>query len=273
MTRHIASVLQRHHSRSLGGLLLLLGGLALVGCYIVSPEDQATAEDVDGQSFVFANGAVFHTALANAKTTLAFSNNANNFTLTSAGGEASGGNRFGSCILTVTTSNYTAGDGPQQGDVITLEPCDFDSSDKTLSVGRGSIEATSEPSSSEGTGTSTTNQQATASDLNNRSFSFANGAAFDSGLATTATTLMFTDSARSFALSSSSIGRTASGTHNFGSSSCILTFSESNYLSGQGPQVGSVVTLSRCTFNSTNTTLTVTNNGVTRTSTTAVAVP
>ena len=115
-------------------ILVTAGVLLLCGCGGGSNVEQATAMDVNNQSFTFADGQVFDPALTNISTTLTFTNNANNFTLSSAGGSATGTNVFGSCILTVTSSTYLSGAGPQVGAVITLSPCDFNSSDNTLSV-------------------------------------------------------------------------------------------------------------------------------------------
>src|SRR5262245_11028109 len=88
----------------LGALLTIIGVFILAGCYLSRTTDQATASDVNNQSFTFANGAVFNTNLVNVSTTLCFTDNATTFTLSSAGGMATGSNRFDSCILTVTTS-------------------------------------------------------------------------------------------------------------------------------------------------------------------------
>ena len=115
-------------------ILITAGVLLLCGCEKGNTVEQATAMDVNNQSFTFADGQVFDPALTNISTTLTFTNNANNFTLSSAGGSATGTNVFGSCILTVTSSTYLSGAGPQVGAVITLSPCDFNSSDNTLSV-------------------------------------------------------------------------------------------------------------------------------------------
>jgi len=115
-------------------ILVTAGVLLLCGCGGGNTVEQATAMDVNNQSFTFADGQVFDPALTNISTTLTFTNNANNFTLSSAGGSATGTNVFGSCILTVTSSTYLSGAGPQVGAVITLSPCDFNSSDNTLSV-------------------------------------------------------------------------------------------------------------------------------------------
>src|SRR5438093_634290 len=107
----------------LGALLTIIGMFILAGCYLSRTIDQATASDVNNQSFTFTSGAVFNSGLINVSTALAFTNNATQFTLTSATGTATGTNRFGSCILTVTTSTYLVGAGPQANSVMTLSPC------------------------------------------------------------------------------------------------------------------------------------------------------
>src|SRR5439155_27070524 len=106
---------------------------------------QANINDVDNQSFTFTSGAVFNQALANVSTTLAFFNNATNFVLSSGNGIATGTNTFGSCTLTVTTSTYVSGTGPQVNDAIRLNTCDFDIPNKTLVVGNGTTTVTSSP--------------------------------------------------------------------------------------------------------------------------------
>src|SRR5215813_5790286 len=117
---------------SLGALLTMAGALMLWGC--TSTPGQATADDVDNTAFTFPSGAVFHPALANVATTLQFIDNANTFILSSRNGTASGNNRFGSCILTVTSSAYISWTGPQVNNVITLNPCNFDSTNNNLTV-------------------------------------------------------------------------------------------------------------------------------------------
>ena len=72
--------------------------------------------------------------------------------------------------------------------------------------------------------------QATASDVNNRSFAFPNGAVFHPDLVNVAVTLSFTDNAATFRLSSS--GGMATGTNRF--DSCILTVTTSTYGAGRG---------------------------------------
>lgn len=123
---------------------LALGGvMSLGGCS--DDVQRVQAGDVNNRAFTFASGEVFNAALTHVTTTLAFSNNAGNFTLTSANGMASGLNTFGSCTLTVTASTYAIGAGPQQNDAIRLDPCDFDIPNKTLVVGNGLITAVSSP--------------------------------------------------------------------------------------------------------------------------------
>src|SRR5262245_14363292 len=76
----------------LGALLTILGVFTLAGCYLSRTIDQAKASDVNDRNFAFTNGAVFHSALTNVATALAFSNNAQNFTLCSGSNTASGTN-------------------------------------------------------------------------------------------------------------------------------------------------------------------------------------
>ena len=141
----------RHILLTLGVVLTITGALILSGC--AATDGQATADDVNNKAFTFLNGTVFHPALTGV-TTLEFTDKANTFTLSSAGETASGSNHFGSCILTVSTSTYAPGTGPQVNDAITLSPCDFDSTDNTLSVTNGTITATSVPAVTVGTSSS-----------------------------------------------------------------------------------------------------------------------
>ena len=122
-------------------LLAIAGAVILWGCS--DHTEQATVADVNNEAFTFSSGAVFHPALTNSATTLTFTNNATTFTLASAEGMAAGTNTFGSCILAVTTSTYSLRAGPQANDVLTLDPCDFDNTDNTLTVSHGGITATS----------------------------------------------------------------------------------------------------------------------------------
>ena len=135
--------------RGFVALIAIAGTMSLLGC---SPAVQpAIADDLNNQSFTFSSGAVFNPGLANIATTLAFSNNSANFTLSSAGGAVVGTNTFGNaCTLTVTgpapdKSLYAIGAGPQMNDVIRLAPCDFDIDNKVLLIGNGTTTATSSP--------------------------------------------------------------------------------------------------------------------------------
>src|SRR5215813_12841893 len=139
-------------SRTMRGFVALIaiaGAMSLLRC---SPAVQpAIVDDLNNQSFTFQSGAVFNPGLANMETTLAFNNNAANFTLSSAGGAVVGTNTFGNaCTLTVTgpapdKSPYAIGTGPQTNDVIRLAPCDFDIDNKVLLIGNGTTTATSSP--------------------------------------------------------------------------------------------------------------------------------
>ena len=134
-------------SRTMRGfvaLIALAGAMSLLGCS--EKVEPAIADDLNNQSFTFPSGAVFNPGLASIITTLAFSNNATNFMLSTAGGTATGTNTFGNaCTLTVTASTYTIGAGPQVNDAIRLFPCDFDIPNKILLVGNGTTTATSSP--------------------------------------------------------------------------------------------------------------------------------
>jgi len=130
--------------RGFVALIALAGAMSLLGCS--EKVEQTMADDLNNRSFTFPSGAVFNPGLANIATTVAFSNNAANFTLSSAGGTASGSNVFGNaCTLTVAASTYAIGAGPQVNDAIKLAPCDFDIPNKTLLIGNGTTTATSSP--------------------------------------------------------------------------------------------------------------------------------
>jgi hypothetical protein len=234
--------------------------------------NQATASDVNNQSFTFANGAVFHAALVNISTTLCFTDNATNFTLSSAGGTATGTNQFGSCILTVAKTTYTIGTGPQGGEVITLDPCDFDSDLQTLTVSNRDLTAASTAATACSPGSNVNVIPATADNVNNQSFTFAttpSGGVFDSHLQNVTTTLAFTNNATQFSLISTT-GR-ATGTSTVQGGACTLTIADSTYAVVDGPQANSVIRLNPCNFDSVAKTLTVTNLG-TATSAPAVVV-
>jgi hypothetical protein len=251
----------RRAIRDLVVLITIASALRLLGCS--DSVQQANINDVNNQSFTFASGAVFNPALANVSTTLAFFNNATNFVLSSTNDTATGTNVFGSCTLTVTTSTYVSGTGPQVADVIQLPTCNFDIPNETLVVGNGTTTATSFPA----VVTGPILEPATPSDVNNQSFTFASGAVFEAGLANVPTTLAFSNNAINFTLSSA--GGRATGINAFGS--CILTVLASTYTSGNEPQVNDVIRLTTCTFQIPNKTLIVGNSTTTVTSSPAVA--
>ena len=137
--------MQRVRQTMLGLVLLIaiVGVAALPGC---SEDIQpAVVDDLNNRSFTFANGVIFHPALANMPTTLSFTNNSTNFALSSASGTAVGTDSLNPCVLTVTFSTYAPSTGPQADDTMTLNPCDFDRASKTLIVGNGTISQISTP--------------------------------------------------------------------------------------------------------------------------------
>jgi hypothetical protein len=216
-----------HILLKLAVVLTIAGALILSGC--TSSDEQATTDDVNNKAFTFPSGTVFHPALTGA-TTLQFTDNANAFTLFSAAGTASGGNRFGSCILTVGPSTYAPGTGPQVNDVITLSPCNFDSTNNTLTVSNGPITATSNPAIARLV-------PATASDLNDNIFLFISGQVFNAALVNIEVTLEFTNNANTFTLTSTNnTDNTASGNSTISSGSCTLTVTSTAYSSSAGPQ-------------------------------------
>ena len=243
---------------SLGVVLTIAGSLTLFGC--AATNGQAEVEDVNNKSFTFANGAVFHPGLAGAPATLQFTDNANTFTLASAGGTATGGNRFGSCILTVASSTYTPETGPQVNDVINLNPCNFDSTNFTLTVSNGSNTLTSNPAVARLV-------NATANDLNDRSFLFFSGEVFNTALVNQVVSIEFSNNANSFELTSEeNTDITATGINTFSSGACILSVGRSTFRFGTGPQVNDVITLSTCQFNGGTGSLTISNGQTTITS-------
>jgi hypothetical protein len=265
-------------------VLALIGALILAGCYLSRTINQATASDVNNQSFTFANGAVFDAALVNISTTLCFTNNATNFQLTSTGGTATGTNSFSSgCTLVVgpNTDPTAAGGGssfsvssggPQPGETITLDPCDFNSDLKTLTVSNRGLTTSSTVAVAGcqgNSGNSGNSIPATADNVTNQSFTFStppSGEVFNVRLQNVTTTLAFTASATLFSLTSTSIGANATGTSTVQVGVCTLTIASSNYDVAAGPQVGDVIRLNPCTIDISTRELTVTNNAVTVTS-------
>ena len=256
----------RHILLKLGVVLTIAGVLTLSGCS--SSDEQAVKNNVNNRAFTFQSGTVFDPALTDV-TTLQFANNATVFTLSSAGDcpngvcMASGSNFFGSCILTVFISSYEPGTGPQVNDVITLQPCNFDSTHHTLTVSNGPITATSDPAIARLV-------VATPNDLNNRNFQFGSGQVFDAGLTNVAVTLAFSNNASAFTLTTiTNTNLQASGFVIFGLDPlglCILTVTASKYLIGFGPQINEVISLSPCQYNSATVALSISNGTVSITS-------
>jgi len=60
--------------------------------------------------------------------------NATTFTLTSTGGSATGTATLMPCVLTVSSSTYPPGGGPQVAEVMALSACISDSNNNTLTV-------------------------------------------------------------------------------------------------------------------------------------------
>ena len=137
---------------------ILLGALTLLGCTGANTVS-ATASQVDDRSFPFPNGIIFHPALSNIPTTLTFFNQAQSFrlqaTVQNVTRQATGTTTFGSCVLaigfTITPgavgggSDFPPGQGPQPGTTITLNPCEIDLDNATLTVSNGSLTAMSLP--------------------------------------------------------------------------------------------------------------------------------
>lgn len=109
-----------------------------------APAESAAPATVALKSFAFSDGAVFGTSLAGKPTTLAFGTAGSTFTLASGDGQATGGNAFGSCILTITASTFPAATAPdlQVGKTITLSPCEV-ATGGTLRIRNGTITASS----------------------------------------------------------------------------------------------------------------------------------
>src|SRR5262249_31330610 len=161
-------------------------------------------------------------------------------------------------------SSYTVGTGPQVGEVITLDPCDFDSDRQTLTVSNRDLTATSTVGVACSAGSSGNVAPATVDNVNNQSFTFAtapSGGVFDTSLPTS---LAFTDSAINFSLPSAS--GTAIGTSTVQSGICTLTINNSTFPVTTNLQQNRTIRLNPCNFDNAARTLTVTTNLGTATS-------
>lgn len=139
---------------SLAVVLTLVGSLTLLGCGGGDDDDNmvnANSSNVGGQTFTFADGAAFNSALTGRQTTLTFNADASRFSLSSGTGRATGRNTFGSCTFTVGAStdpnapvsasnaigggsNFAANAGPGPNAVITLPTCERNTDTNTLTV-------------------------------------------------------------------------------------------------------------------------------------------
>src|SRR5262245_57452506 len=258
----------------LGALLTIIGAFILAGCYLSRTTEQATVSDVNNQSFTFTNGAVFNANLVSLSTTLCFTDNATSFNLSSTGGTATGTNSFGSgCTLVVGPnadpsaagggSNFPGTGGLQPNETITLDPCDFNSDLKTLTVSNRGLTTTSTAAVAGCQGNSGNSIPVTAANVTGQSFTFStppSGEVFDTRLINVTTALAFTNSAAQFSLTSTSIGANATGTSTVQGGVITLTIASSSYAFAAGPQVGDVIRLNPCTIDTSTRELTVTNN-------------
>jgi len=148
------------------------------------------------------------------------------------------------------------------GEVITLDPCDFDSDRQTLTVSNRDLTATSTVAVACSPGSSGNVAPATVENVNNQSFTFSTapgGGVFDSALTNLPTSLAFTNSATNFSLTSASV--TATGTSTVQSGICTLTIATITDTIGTSLRANSVIRLNPCNFDNTAKTLTVTNLG------------
>ena len=93
----------------------------------LTPGPQASA--LSGETFTFSDGAVFDAGLSGSEAQLTFGSFIGvtaPFTLAADDATARGTVTLGSCSLAVTASDFPAGQGPQVGATIVLEPCTLD---------------------------------------------------------------------------------------------------------------------------------------------------
>src|SRR5262245_8465465 len=125
--------MQRTNGMVLGliAIFVLGGSLVLLSC---SSDDDTTdidasnaAAQLGGKQFVFQE----QTDFGNASGTLAFNGNASRFAFTGGNSVATGvvGYGDGTCTFTVGASTFQPGTGPQNGLVVTADPCPTDEDD------------------------------------------------------------------------------------------------------------------------------------------------
>ena len=93
------------------------------------PTSGPQASALAGETFTFSDGAVFDAGLSGSEVQLtfgSFSGSTGPFTLTTDDATARGTVTLGSCSLAVTVSDFPAGQGPQAGATIVLDPCTLD---------------------------------------------------------------------------------------------------------------------------------------------------
>jgi hypothetical protein len=137
-------------------VLVLLSSFALFACSggtgerrtisATVPLNSVTVTALEGSyppQFTIPNGAVFHPGIGNNPVTLTFvlgsDNTSTLFILARFGSAALAGGvvTFGSCTLTITSSAFPTGQGPQTGDTITFSTCNIVVSASNVEVGGG----------------------------------------------------------------------------------------------------------------------------------------
>jgi hypothetical protein len=143
----------RYLPRMVLGLVVVVtlgGSLALLGCGGDSTED-ASASNTNNLTFAFPNGVAFNPNLNNIPVNLTFRNSSTVFTLLVPGSSsvATGTSSFGSgsCTLSVGPSNdplavgggsnFRSGAGPQPGEILVFNTCEFDTDNDTLDLKSG----------------------------------------------------------------------------------------------------------------------------------------
>lgn len=86
------------------------------------PLDESNVAAVEDLEFVFSSGEAIHADLAGDETTVTITSSSS-IEIASGGDTATGSLAFGSCIITIESSTFAVGEGPQVGDVITIAPC------------------------------------------------------------------------------------------------------------------------------------------------------
>src|SRR6266853_6112171 len=125
--------------------LVVIGTLTVLGCSNKSSTSgvPATASNLTNRSFAFMSGAGPNLATAlglpqGQAFTLQFGNfggtNVGPVTLDSGGSAASGTVTLGSCTFRFDRSTFPAGSGPQSGTPFTIDPCQVNTANNTLSL-------------------------------------------------------------------------------------------------------------------------------------------